>query len=76
MTFEFVMKAAQRDLSGYAYTRWDQATPITVRAETKQEAINKAGKVMGDARSGYDWVFSIEDIREIPEPNVTEEGAA
>lgn len=68
--FEFVLRAAETD--GQSLTRWDQATPVTVRAETKQDAIAKAAKVLGNPlRSGYWWTFIVDDIREV-EPTETE----
>ncbi len=60
----FVMRAAQADIEGYYYTRWDTATPIEVKAETKQEAIDKAVKILGPPRSGRYWTFEIDKIIE------------
>lgn len=68
----FDMRAAQADREGYYYTRWDKATPISVVAETKRQAINKAAAALGDARPGYCWVFVVDSIREpTPDPEAT-----
>jgi hypothetical protein len=60
--FDFHMRACPHDRSGYYYPRWDRATPITVRAATKQEAINQAAAALGECRSGYYWRFRLDRI--------------
>jgi hypothetical protein len=54
--FDFDLRLAQADREGYYYTRWDQATPVTIRAATKQEAINMAAAALGEPRRGHYWV--------------------
>jgi hypothetical protein len=54
--FDFDLLLAQADREGYYFTRWDQATPITVRAATKQQAINSAAAALGEPRRGRYWV--------------------
>lgn len=65
--FEFDMKAIEHDGEGYYYPRWDQATPVTARGETKQEAINKAARMLGDCPRGRGWYwgFKIVATREV-----------
>lgn len=54
--FDFDLLLAQADREGYYYTRWDLATPITVRATTKQKAINAAARALGQPRRNRHWV--------------------
>ena len=65
--FEFDMRVASADKEGYYYTRWDQAYPITLTAENKQEAVNKAVAAMGEPRSGRYWTVVTDKIREVKE---------
>ena len=60
--FDFDLRLAQADREGYYYTRWDQATPITVRAATKQDAINVAAHALGAPRSGRYWVARVKSV--------------
>jgi hypothetical protein len=46
-------------------TRWDRAQSVTVRAETKQEAINKAAAMLGDAQCGWYWTFALDGANEV-----------
>lgn len=41
----YKLLAAGRDSTGYYYTRWDRATPISVKAETEAEALEKAKRL-------------------------------
>jgi hypothetical protein len=60
--FDFDLWLAQADRGGYYVTRWDQATPITVRAATKQEAINDAAAALGAPRQGRYWVARVKQV--------------
>lgn len=60
--FDFDLLLAQADREGYYYTRWDQATPITARAATKQEAINAAAAALGQPRRGFYWVARVKKV--------------
>ena len=44
------------------YTRWDLATPITVRAATQQQAINDAAAALGQPRRGRYWVARVKKV--------------
>lgn len=66
MTALFYLRAAQADRAGYYYTRWDQATPIEVVAETKQAAINAAAAILGEARRDRYWTFKTDRIAPAP----------
>lgn len=63
--FEFDLRLTARDPSGYYYPRWDLAEKITVRAATKQEAVNKAAKALGKASRGWPWTAVCDNIREV-----------
>lgn len=63
--FEFTMRAVHRDRDPYYYTNWDNAQRMTVRGDTKQEAINKADAMLGPAPRGRYWVFQVDDIKEV-----------
>ena len=43
-------------------TRWDQATPVTTRAATKQEAINAAAAALGEPQRGRYWVARVKKV--------------
>ena len=63
--FVFEMRAVDRDRDHYYVTRWDRATPVEVVAPTKQEAINKAAVMLGDAPRGRYWVFKVDKVRDL-----------
>lgn len=65
--YEFEMRAKEKDPSGYYFVRWDQAETLTVRAETRAKAIEKAKVVLGDVgyRYGWPWVFVVDSIKEV-----------
>ena len=62
----FHMRVAEMDSSGYYYARWDQATAIAVRADTKADAYEEVWRVMGKARNGWHWEAKLDRIQ--PEP--------
>ena len=64
--FKFHLRAAQQDLSGYYYVRWDLAQNVTVLAKTKQEAIDKADAMLGECPGGrgWRWTFKTDLIEE------------
>lgn len=47
MAFRFQGRAVGQDPEGYYYPRWDIATPISVVADTRQEATAKAFEMLG-----------------------------
>ena len=60
--FDFDLLMAQADREGYYFTRWDLATPITVRAATQQQAINDAAAALGQPRRGRYWVARVKKV--------------
>ena len=60
--YDFDLVLAQADREGYYYTRWDLATPITVRAATQQQAINDAAAALGEPRRGRYWVARVKKV--------------
>lgn len=56
---------ARGDTSGYYLTRWDTAVPVTVIADTKDEAEQKAKDFMGDPGFGRYWSVSIKSVEEV-----------
>lgn len=60
--FDFDLLLAQADRTGYYITRWDQATPITIRAATKQQAINDAAAALGAPHRGRYWVARVKKV--------------
>lgn len=60
----FHLRATPHDREGYYYPRWDKATPITVRATSKQAAIDKAAAVLGECPRGRGWYwgFKVDQI--------------
>lgn len=45
--YRFKGRATGRDPEDYYYVRWDRATPLSVLANTRQEANEKAWKLLG-----------------------------
>lgn len=60
--YDFDLRLAQADREGYYYTRWDQSTHITVRAATKQQAVDDAVAVLGEPRQGRYWVARVSKV--------------
>jgi len=67
--FDFDLRLARADREGYYHTRWDQAQRITVRAENKQAAVNKAAAALGSPGSGRYWTALCDQIREVQVPD-------
>lgn len=67
--FRFSFKAAQADREGYYYTDWSKATPITVVAANKQDAMNLAESALGPPRRGRYWLYRLKTVTDhrIPE---------
>ena len=64
-TFKFDGKIVTADTTGYYHPRWDQATPITVYADTRDAATKKAIAVMPPTRRGWKWTVEWEHITEV-----------
>lgn len=62
----FKFKVAEADRSGYFHTRWDRATPVSVIANTKPEALEKVWAIMGDARNGRYWTADMQSVEPAP----------
>lgn len=60
--FDFHMRVVDCDREGYYHPRWDKATPMVVRATTKQEAINQAAAALGECPRGRYWGFKVDRI--------------
>jgi len=59
----YKLLATGRDSTGYYYTRWDRAIPISVKAETEAEALEKAKKALGTPPGVSDsWTFRVKEI--------------
>lgn len=54
----FHMLAVEKDVSGYYYVRWDQAIPVEVEAQTREEAFTKLWAILGDAPLGRGWTWT------------------
>jgi hypothetical protein len=54
-TFRFKGRATGSDPTGYYYPRWDRAQPISVLAETKAEATQKAFVMLGTHPRHGSW---------------------
>lgn len=65
--YRFNMRRTKYDKTGYYYTRWDNATSMSVIAETQGEAINKALALspVWDKYSDWRWTFHIDSIEEV-----------
>lgn len=60
--FDFDLLLAEADREGYYHTRWDLGTRVTVRSETKQDAINKAAAALGAPRPGRYWAAKVKSV--------------
>ena len=65
--FEFAIRATEKDPTGYYFPRWDLAENLTVKAETKAEAVNKVKAVLGETgdRRGWPWAITVVSVKEI-----------
>lgn len=71
--FRFDFKRAIADRSGYLFTNWCKAVPISVHASTQKDAETKAFALSGEAPRSRYWLLQIVNIEEVFSP-VTEEG--
>lgn len=67
--FRFKGRATGKDPYGYYYPRWDKAQDISVLANTRDEATQKACEMLGDhPRFGnaqyWGWVFRWDTVDE------------
>ena len=53
--YRFKGRATGRDPEGYYYVRWDRAKPLSVLANTRQEANEKAWKLLGEHPRFGSW---------------------
>ncbi len=58
--FDFRRIASDRE--GYYYDRWDLAVPMSVVANTENEARTKAAEISGQCRSGRFWKFRLDRV--------------
>lgn len=63
--FRFNLKVVLYDPSGYYYTKWQEAVPVSVNATDADEARGKAVKSMGKPPSGRAWTASLEGVSEV-----------
>ena len=63
--YEFTLDAVTRPDDPYYMTRWGRSRPVTVVAETEQEAINRADALLGDPGGHSHWVFRTVNVREV-----------
>jgi hypothetical protein len=74
-TFRFKGRATGSDPTGYYYERWDRAMPISVLAETKTEASQKAFAMLGvhgrfgsyGGKAGSGWAVIWDSMDEEPQ---------
>lgn len=66
--FAFKLWYVSRSNDSYYVTRWDLAKSITVVAETKAQAIDKAEAALGDAGNYRRWVYQVDSIRDVLAP--------
>lgn len=57
--YEFDVRVVQHDREGYYYPRWDLATPMTITAPTRQDAVNQACALMGSCPRGRGWYWGV-----------------
>lgn len=70
--YEFHARVVKSDPTGYYFPRWDNATPVTVVAETRDEAFQKVFSAMGKCEHGWRWEAVIDKITpHIPENEAT-----
>lgn len=62
----FHMRVAEADREGYYHTRWDKATPVAVKADTREAAFTEVFRVMGECRRGRYWTAKVDHIE--PDP--------
>lgn len=70
-SYRFKGRATGSDPTGYYYPRWDKARKISVVAETKKQASEKACRMLGDhprfgTSTHYGWAIIWDSIEEEP----------
>lgn len=63
--FRFTGEYVDMDPTGYAMTRWDRATPVSVLASTREEAFQKAWAMLGKPPEGRGWSIRWSRISEV-----------
>lgn len=63
--FRFTGEYVDKDPTGYAMTRWDLATPVSVLASTKAEAAQKVWAMLGEPPRGRSWALRWSRISEV-----------
>lgn len=63
--YEFDVRVVDIDSEGYYYPRWDRATPMTITAPSRQDAVNQACALMGECRRGRYWGVKVDRIRSV-----------
>ena len=61
--YEFKVRVVDIDREGYYHPRWDKATPMTITARTRQDAVNQACDLMGEPPRGRYWGVKVDAIR-------------
>lgn len=69
--YKFILEYAQEDPTGHYITNWMYENQITVYAETLNEAIEKAKKVLGEPKPGRIWAFDVKLIQEVEQNEKT-----
>lgn len=62
--FRFKGRYVSYDPTGYFYTRWDRANPVSVLARSKDEAEKKLWAMLGAAPRGQAWTAIWDSIDE------------
>ena len=63
--FRFNTQVAESDSTGYYFTRWDRALPVTVIAHSRDEAFKKVRTMMGEPTRHDAWAVRIESAEEV-----------
>lgn len=68
--YEFHMRVAVKDPSGYYHTRWDRATPLVIVASGRKEALRECWRVMGAAPASRTWTAQIDRVESVKASSV------
>lgn len=63
--YRFTMRAEEHNRSVFYHPLRDSAERLTIVAATKQEAMQKAGAVLGKPRRHHEWGYRFDGIEEV-----------
>ena len=60
----FKLRATEKDPFGYYFPRWDLATKLEIKTDTKEKAVEEARLILGptEIKKGWVWAIKVDQI--------------